>query len=93
MISFEWDDHKAAVNLRAHGVSFEMAALAFRDPFAVEWIDMRQDYGEERSILLGMVEAGVLLVVYTERTDKIRIVSARRGTKHEQDLYYRRNAP
>ena len=93
MISFEWDDLKAARNLRAHGVSFEVATIAFRDPFAVEWIDQRQDYGEERSVLLGMVDHGVLLVVYTERTDNVRIISARRAIKHEQDLYYRQNAP
>jgi uncharacterized DUF497 family protein len=40
-----------------------------------------------------MVERGVLVVVYTERTDNIRIISARRATKHEQELYYRQNAP
>jgi hypothetical protein len=93
MIAFEWDNDKAAANLRAHGVSFETAVLAFRDPFAIEWIDMRRDYGEERSILLGMVARGVLLIVYTERADNIRIISARRATKYEQDLYYRQNAP
>jgi uncharacterized DUF497 family protein len=93
MTAFEWDDDKAAVNLRAHGISFETAVLAFRDPFAVEWIDMRRVYGEERSILLGMVAGGVLLVVYTERADNNRIISARRATKYEQDLYYRQNAP
>jgi len=80
-------------NLRAHGVSFETAGFAFRDPFAPEWIDARHEYGEERVILLGMVERGVLLVVYTERTDSIRIISARRATKHGQDLYDRQNAP
>jgi hypothetical protein len=93
MIGFEWDDAKATANLRAHDVSFEVATAAFRDAFAVEWIDTRQDYGEERLILLGMVERGVLLVVYTERGDNIRIISARRATKHEQDIYYRQNAP
>jgi uncharacterized DUF497 family protein len=93
MISFEWDDNKAAANLRRHGVGFETATGAFRDPFAIEWIDQRQGYGEERLILLGMVERGILLVVYTERTDNIRIISARRATKYEQDHYYRQNAP
>jgi uncharacterized DUF497 family protein len=93
MIGFEWDDNKAAANLSAHGVGFEAAAAAFRDPFAVEWIDTRESYGEERSILLGMVERGILLVVYTERRDNIRIISARRATKHEQDHYFRQNAP
>jgi hypothetical protein len=90
---FEWDDTKAAENVRRHRVSFAQAALAFSDVFAVEWIDMREDYGEERIILLGMTGNQVLTVVYTERAERIRIISARRATKHEQDLYYRENAP
>jgi len=51
-IGFEWDNNKAASNIRDHaGVTFEQAATAFSDPFAVEWLDKRQDYGEERSVL------------------------------------------
>jgi hypothetical protein len=91
-LEFEWDDIKAAENVRRHGVSFPQAALAFRDPFAVEWIDLREAYGEERIILLGMTGNQVLSVVYTERAERIRIISARRATKNEQDLYYRENA-
>jgi len=93
MIGFEWDDNKAAANLRDHGVSFEDAATACRDPFAVEWIDTRQVYGEERSVLLGLCGHIVLYVAYTERGDNLRIISARRATKNEQDDYYRQNAP
>jgi uncharacterized DUF497 family protein len=92
-LDFEWDDIKAAENVRNHGVSFAQAALAFRDPFAVEWIDLREDYGEERIILLGMAGDHVLTVVYTERAERIRIISARQATKNEQNLYYRQNAP
>jgi len=92
-LDFEWDDVKAAENVRHHRVSFAQAALAFRDPFAVEWIDLREAYGEERIILLGMTGNQVLTVVYTERAGRIRIISARRATRNEQDLYYRENAP
>ena len=92
-MDFEWDDIKAAENLRNHGGRFVHAALAFRDPFAVEWIDLREAYGEERIILLGMTGNQVLTLVYTERAERIRIISARRATKDEQDLYYRENAP
>ena len=49
-------------------------------------------YGEERIILLGVTGNQVLNVVYTERAERIRIISARRATKNEQDLYYRENA-
>ena len=92
-MDFEWDDAKAAENVRNHGVSFPQATQAFRDPFAIEWIDLREDYGEERIILLGMASGHLLTVVYTERAERIRIISARRATKYEQDLYYRENAP
>ena len=92
-LDFEWDDFKAGENVRNHGVSFAQAELAFRDLFAVEWTDLREDYGEERIILLGMVENHVLNVVYTEREERIRIISARGATKNEQDIYYRQNAP
>ena len=91
-LDFEWDDIKAAENVRNHGLSFAQAALAFRDLFAVEWIDLREAYGEERIILLGVTGNQVLTVVYTERAERIRIISARRATKNEQDYYYRQDA-
>jgi uncharacterized protein len=92
-LEFEWDDSKAAENARKHGLSFAQAALAFGDPFAVEWIDQSETYGEERIILLAAAGNHILTVVYTERADRIRIISARRATKNEQDYYYRQNAP
>lgn len=51
---FEWDPRKAMANMRKHGVSFENAARAFKDCFSLEWIDERENYGEERVILIGM---------------------------------------
>ena len=65
----------------------------FDDPFAVERLDDREDYGEERSIIIGMAAGNSLLfVVYTERKGRIRIISARRATKREQDDYFRQNS-
>jgi uncharacterized DUF497 family protein len=58
--AFEWDNAKAAANLRNHGVSFDSARLAFNDVFAVEAVDDRQDTSKERFVLLGMVESRVL---------------------------------
>ena len=90
---FEWNDEKAASNIRDHdGVTFEQAAAAFGDKFAVEWIDEREDYGEERSVLLGMTGGQLFYVAFTERDINIRIISARRATRHEQDIYFRQNA-
>ena len=91
--AFEWDDDKAVENRRAHCVSFEEATLAISDPFAIEWRDTREAYGEERAVLVGMSQGQLLAVVYTERGERVRIISARKATRHEQDDYYRQNAP
>jgi uncharacterized DUF497 family protein len=88
---FDWDSEKAAENWRRHGVTFEQAVRAFGDPLAVERIDDREDYDEERINLLGMCDGVILHVTYTERSERIRIISARRAERHEQDDYYREN--
>jgi uncharacterized DUF497 family protein len=89
---FEWGDAKAAQNFRDHGVTFQQAIKAFGDVFALELLDDREDYGEERINLLGMCEGVLLHVTYTDRDKRIRIISARRAEKHEQDHYYRENS-
>ena len=92
-LKFEWDKAKAESNERAHGVSFDLAKTVFKDPFAIERLDDRQDYGEERVLVVGRAEGNiVLLVAYTEREERIRIISARRATQYEQDDYFRQNA-
>jgi uncharacterized DUF497 family protein len=88
---FEWDEAKAAENYAKHGVSFETAALVFNDPFAIERLDDRKDYGEDRFILIGIAKGAVLTVIYTERNGRIRIISARQATRHEQDNYFIEN--
>ena len=91
-LQFEWHEAKAEANLQAHGVSFDLAKTVFKDPFAVERLDDRRDYGERRFIIIGMAEGHVVLfVAYTEREERIRIISARRATQHEQDDYFRQN--
>jgi len=84
---FEWDNAKAAENIRNHGVRFAEAVLAFRDNFAIDYLD-DIDYGEDRFIHIGRSGGQLLTIVYTERADRIRIISARRSTKHEQENYY-----
>jgi uncharacterized DUF497 family protein len=83
---------RRAANLRNHGVAFQEAVMAFRDSFRVERIDDRENYGEERIILLGMCGGTILHVTYTERGECVRIISARRAEKHERDYYYRENS-
>ncbi|MBI5591326.1 MAG: BrnT family toxin [Deltaproteobacteria bacterium] len=92
MIEFEWDNNKATANWRDHGVTFQHAVKAFSDHFAVEWIDDRENYGEERFNLLGICEGVILHVTYTERGENIRIISARRAQKYEQKYYYSENS-
>ncbi len=91
-MEFEWDDNKAASNWRDHGSSFEQGTRACLDPFAVEWIDDREGYGEKRINLLGMCDGVILHVTYTERGSRLRLISVRRAERHEQDYYFRENA-
>ncbi len=90
--AFEWDTEKAVTNYAKHAVSFDEAIKIFRDPFGIEELDDRQTYGEDRLIRTGIADNRLLTVVYTERGEKTRIISAREATKHEQDDYYRQNA-
>jgi uncharacterized DUF497 family protein len=90
-MKFTWDKAKAKNNYAKHGVSFDLAKGVFKDPFAIEFLDDRHDYGEERFVVIGMVDGHLLYVAYTERKDVIRIISARRATKHEQETYLQEN--
>jgi uncharacterized protein len=89
---FEWDQAKASANLAKHGVSFEQARQAFNDPFAIDFIDDREDYGEDRLILFGMVENRLLVVAHTLRGDKVRIISAREAEPSERRKYHEENS-
>jgi uncharacterized DUF497 family protein len=89
---FEWDDAKARQNLASHGVSFETARLAFDDPFAVAREDRRHDYGEDRYLLLGMVEHHLLAVAYAQRGARLRIISARLAESRERRRYHEENS-
>ncbi|MGA2904489.1 MAG: BrnT family toxin [Candidatus Korobacteraceae bacterium] len=92
-LRFEWDKVKAEANLRLHGVSFDSARTTFKDVFAVERQDDREDYREPRFVTMGKAENGVILVVvYTERENRIRIISARRATRFEEEDYFRQNS-
>ena len=85
--SFQWDDGKAATNFARHGVTFEAARLVFKDPFALDWLDERENYGEDRYVTIGMAERRVLYVAYTIRGESIRIISARLAEPFERRRY------
>ena len=85
--TFEWDEAKAVSNLRRHRVSFEYATRVFLDALGVEMEDGRRDCGEARYITVGRIERRVFVVVYTQRTDVIRLVSARKANRREVRRY------
>jgi uncharacterized DUF497 family protein len=85
---FEWDENKNKANQQKHRVSFEEAAEIFCYPM-YETVDTCAEYGETRYIGIGRNnQLVVLVVVYTERGEIIRIISARRANKGEKILYY-----
>jgi uncharacterized DUF497 family protein len=87
-MEFEWDEDKAAANLAKHGVGFPYATRVFLDPYRLEKEDPEECEGEIRFQTIGMVEHRLLLVVYTYRDTVIRMISARRATRHEKRKYH-----
>lgn len=87
-LRIEWDEDKAARNLKRHGVAFEEAATCFDDEFAFIYSDELHSDDEVRDILIGYSTRNrLLLVVYTERGDVARLISARRAEPKERKLY------
>ncbi len=89
--TFEWDAAKAIANGERHGVTFEAARAAFKDPFALDWLDESEDYGEDRFVVLGMAEGRLLYVAYTMRGESIRMISARLAEPFERRRYHEEN--
>ena len=87
-MKLEWDEGKASLNLRKHGIAFKAAAYVFHDPLRLEVYDGREDYGEERWNTIGFARSAVVHVTYTIRHgDTIRIISARRANARERKQY------
>ena len=84
---FEWDEDKNRLNKRKHGIGFETAVNIFFDDDKIERPDEYHSYFEERWQIIGKYNE-VLFVIYTERGDKTRIISARKATAQERRLYY-----
>ncbi len=86
-MKFEWDEDKNIINKEKHKISFETAAYVFDDPYYIEMFDFEHSVDEDRYIAIGKV-GDILLVVFTERKDTIRLISARLATNAERSLYY-----
>ena len=86
-MEFDWDPAKNVSNFRKHGIRFEEAALVFHDPGWVEWICSDPGDDEERYMIVGRLGWKVVSVVYTERDNKLRLISAREANSDERREY------
>lgn len=90
-LRFDWDESKAATNLKKHGVTFEEASSVFVDPLAAIFGDEAHSRDESREIIVGhSAEGRLLLVSFTERGEAIRIIGARQATNRERRDYEER---
>ena len=87
-MEFEWDPEKAAANAKKHGVDFAEAMTAFGDPLEVTIADPDRSEDDQRFLSIGISTAGRLLVVaYTERAGRTRIINAREASAQERKAY------
>lgn len=85
---YEWDEDKAKINLRKHQVSFQEGATVFNDPLVATLPDPDHSHNEQRYIAIGRsVQGRIRVVVFTERGDKIRVISCRKATSRERKVY------
>ncbi|PZV10684.1 MAG: hypothetical protein DCF22_16100 [Leptolyngbya sp.] len=87
-MEFEWDQSKAIANLKKHSISFEEAKTVFDNPLAVIFDDEAHSTDERREIIIGHSQQNrFLLIAFTERSGRIRIISARLATRKEREDY------
>jgi hypothetical protein len=93
-VEFEWDDAKAASNLAKHGVSFDEALTVFDDPLAAIFDDEQHSSTEMREFIIGHSGQGrLVLVCFVERSERVRIISARPATRRERSDYEENISP
>ena len=88
---FEWDEVKDQANFKKHGVSFALAKFAFSDPERLEAKDLGE-YDEDRWVTTALVQGVELVVTYTMRGDRVRLISARRAERYEREDYWQHRA-
>lgn len=87
-MKFEWDVSKAAANIKKHDVSFEEAQTVFDNSLAVIFADEAHSTNESRELIIGHSQRSrLVLIAFTERQDRIRIISARLATRQEREDY------
>jgi len=86
-MQFEWDENKRLINIQKHGIDFADVPEIF-ELDTVTVIDDRFEYGETRYQTLGLLKARVIMIVHTESETIIRIISARKANKYEEEIYF-----
>jgi uncharacterized DUF497 family protein len=86
-VRVEWDEAKRMANVRRHGIDFVGVQELF-EGYTVTVEDDRFDYGEPRFVSVGLLEGRVVVVVHTENDETLRIISARKATKNEEQSYF-----
>ncbi len=86
---FEWDEAKSRLNRSKHRVDFATACRIFDGPI-LEWSDDRYSYGEARWLAIGRAGSATLVVAWTWRGGKRRLISARKANRREQQIYEER---
>ena len=88
-MKFEWDEEKERINIEKHGIDFRTAVQVFHDENRIEYFDKIHSIGEDRYITIGMIGERMIIItlVYTQRVDVIRVISARVATKKERRFY------
>ena len=87
-MKFEFNAEKQAANLSKHGIDLQDAAYVFLDPHRLDAADNRKEYGEERRCVVGQVHSRIWVVIYTQRADAIRLISARKANEREKKRYH-----
>jgi uncharacterized protein len=85
-MDFEWDEAKNQQNIAKHGIDFENAKHIFDKPVLLR-LDDRRNYGENRFIAIGAMKDIVVVMTFTLREQRMRIISVRKGNKHERKIY------
>jgi len=87
-VKFTWHEPKRLSNLKKHGLDFANAYKLFSSPMLI-FEDIRENYGEQRMIGVGLLDSKIVLSVHIETDNEIRIISMREATKHETNQFYK----
>lgn len=84
---YTWSEGKRKTNLKQHGLDFRDVHLVF-DGITLTFEDDRFEYGEHRFVTLGLLDGILVSLVHTEGMERIRVISFRKATRHEQKIYF-----